>query len=101
MQIKEFFIMKRTTGSYTPSTTLSEPVQAFVPYTLPPTNPPLALEAFAELNQQAELALARLSGASGLVPSIDWLLYSVIRKEAPAHLTNRRYPIIICAIAAV
>ena len=30
----------------------------------------------------SELALARLSGVSGLVPSVDWLLYSAIRKEA-------------------
>lgn len=74
--------MKRKTGFYNPSTTLGETVQAFVPCELPPANPPLALEAFAELNQQAELALARLSGVSGLVPSIDWLLYSAIRKEA-------------------
>ncbi len=33
-------------------------------------------------NRAAELALARLSGVSGLVPSVDWLLYSAIRKEA-------------------
>jgi Fic family protein len=37
---------------------------------------------FAELNRRAELALARLAGVSGLVPSADWLLYSAIRKEA-------------------
>jgi Fic family protein len=35
-----------------------------------------------EANQQAELALARLAAVSGLVPSVDWLLYSAIRKEA-------------------
>lgn len=28
------------------------------------------------------MALARLSGVSGLVPSVDWLLYSAVRKEA-------------------
>jgi Fic family protein len=28
------------------------------------------------------MALARLSAVSGLVPSVDWLLYSAIRKEA-------------------
>jgi Fic family protein len=28
------------------------------------------------------MALARLSGMAGLVPSIDWLLYSALRKEA-------------------
>lgn len=37
---------------------------------------------FTDLNRQAELALARLAGVSGLVPSVDWLLYSAIRKEA-------------------
>ena len=72
----------RSTGDYITSTTLGEPVRAFVPHTLPPANPPLAVESFAELNHNAELALARLSGVSGLVPSVDWLLYSAIRKEA-------------------
>jgi Fic family protein len=28
------------------------------------------------------MALARLSAVAGLVPSVDWLLYSAIRKEA-------------------
>ena len=28
------------------------------------------------------MALARLAGVAGLVPSVDWLLYSAIRKEA-------------------
>lgn len=74
--------MKRTTGSYTISTTLGEPVRAFVPYALPPSDPSLSSEVFNVLNRQAELALARLAGVSGLVPSVDWLLYSAIRKEA-------------------
>ena len=74
--------MKRTTGTYTISTTQGEPVRAFVPHPLPPSNPELAPEAYADLNHQAELALARLSGVSGLAPSVDWLLYSAIRKEA-------------------
>lgn len=74
--------MKRTTGSYVTSTTLGESVRAFVPYALPPARPALALDALIEQNRQAELALARLSGVSGLVPSVDWLLYSAIRKEA-------------------
>ncbi|MBC7994736.1 MAG: Fic family protein, partial [Rhizobacter sp.] len=72
----------RSTGTYASSTTLGETVQAFVPRRLPPAEPPLAPEAFAEANRQAELALARLSAVSGLVPSVDWLLYSAIRKEA-------------------
>jgi Fic family protein len=74
--------MKRSTGTYTISTTLGESIQAFVPHSLPPANPPLAPDVFAEQHRQAELALARLSGVSGLVPSVDWLLYSAIRKEA-------------------
>ncbi|MFG8056444.1 Fic family protein [Pseudomonas aeruginosa] len=74
--------MKRSTGTYATSTTLGEPVRAFVPHPLPPAEPPLAAASFADLNRQAELALARLSGVSGLVPSVDWLLYSAVRKEA-------------------
>ena len=74
--------MKRSTGTYATSTTLGESVQAFVPHALPPSGPALALDVFVEQNRQAELALARLSGVSGLVPSVDWLLYSAIRKEA-------------------
>ena len=72
----------RTTGTYVISTTVGESVQAFVPYPLPPIKPALAPNSFVEANRVAELALARLSGVSGLVPSVDWLLYSAIRKEA-------------------
>ncbi len=74
--------MTRTTGTYAISTTSGESVRAFVPHPLPPSDPDLSPEAFADLNRQAELALARLAGVSGLVPSVDWLLYSAIRKEA-------------------
>ena len=74
--------MKRATGTYVKSTTLGEMVQAFVPNSLPPKNPTLALEVYQDLNRKAEMALARLSGVSGLVSSVDWLLYSAIRKEA-------------------
>jgi len=74
--------MSRSTGTYQTSSTGGEAVRAFVPNALPPTNPPLALEDFRELNRHAELALARLSGVAGLVPSVEWLLYSAIRKEA-------------------
>jgi Fic family protein len=74
--------MTRTTGTYSISTTSGESVHAFVPYSLPPSDPDLSPAVFTELNRQAELALARLAGVSGLVPSVDWLLYSAIRKEA-------------------
>lgn len=74
--------MKRSSGTYAISTTPGEQVQAFVPYPLPPTAPAIDTTSFEDLNHQAELALARLAGVSGLVPSVDWLLYSAIRKEA-------------------
>lgn len=72
----------RNTGNYVTTTTLGETVQAFVPHALPPKRPALAPESFVNANRVAELALARLSGVSGLVPSVDWLLYSAVRKEA-------------------
>ena len=74
--------MIRVSGTYSLSTTLGEAVRAFVPNPLPPHDPPLSNTSFVDSNRQAELALARLAGVSGLVPSVDWLLYSAIRKEA-------------------
>ncbi len=72
----------RSTGNYVTTTTLGEPVRAFVPHPLPPAKPALAPESYEAGTRAAELALARLSGVSGLVPSVEWLLYSAIRKEA-------------------
>ncbi len=72
----------RSTGTTITSTTLGESVKAFVPLALPPSQPPLDADAFAAANGAAEMALARLAAVAGLVPSVDWLLYSAIRKEA-------------------
>jgi Fic family protein len=80
--IQKRFHTMRSTGTFITSTTLGESAQAFVPHALPPADPPLAPEAFIQANHSAEMALARLAGVSGLVPSVDWLLYSAIRKEA-------------------
>ena len=74
--------MSRVSGTYSLSTKLGEAVRAFVPNPLPPHEPPLSDTSYVDLNRQAELALARLAGVSGLVPSVDWLLHSAIRKEA-------------------
>jgi Fic family protein len=74
--------MKRITGRHARTTTLGEEVKAFVPHPLPPDSPALAMEAVQAANHLAELALARLAGVSGLVPSVDWLLYGAVRKEA-------------------
>ena len=72
----------RCTGSTVTTTTLGEPVRAFVPFALPPARPVLAPASYEAGTRAAELALARLSGVAGLVPSVEWLLYSAIRKEA-------------------
>lgn len=72
----------RQTGSYEVSTTLGEEVRAFVPHSLPPCEPVLSPAGFESANRAAEMALARLAGVSGLVPSVDWLLYGALRKEA-------------------
>jgi len=72
----------RQTGTYITSTTLGEAFQAFIPHPLPPVAPELDTTRFEAKNRAAELALARLTGVAGLVPSVQWLLYSAIRKEA-------------------
>lgn len=72
----------RQTGTYITSTTMGEAFQAFVPKLLPPDSPALNLALFEAKNKAAELALARLTGVASLAPSVDWLLYSAIRKEA-------------------
>ncbi len=72
----------RSTGTYVTTTTLGEVARAFVPHALPPADPPLAADSYAAANRRAEMALARLAGVAGLVPSVDWLIYSAIRKEA-------------------
>jgi len=72
----------RSTGSYVISTTLGEAVPAFVPLSLPPSTSALAPESWGERCRTAELALARLLGVAGLVPVVEWLLYSALRKEA-------------------
>jgi Fic family protein len=72
----------RSTGTTITTTTLGEAVRPFVPHPLPPASPPLAADSYSAANRRAEMALARLAGVAGLVPSVDWLLYSAIRKEA-------------------
>ncbi len=72
----------RSTGSYTTVTTLGEPVRAFVPHALPPARPALSMEALQAAATHADAALLRLAGVAGLAPSVEWLLYSAIRKEA-------------------
>ncbi|MES2316445.1 MAG: Fic family protein [Pseudomonadota bacterium] len=74
--------MARNSGTYVTTTTLGETVRAFVPHALPPAEPQLSPLSYETHNRAAEVALARLSAVSGLVPSVEWLLYSAVRKEA-------------------
>jgi len=82
MTIKAILKAQRSTERYIQSTTLGEMVKAFVPEPLPPQRPEITSESYQELNYKAEMVLARLAGVAALVPSVDWLLYGAIRKEA-------------------
>ena len=75
--------MARQTGQYRIVSTLGEEARAFVPYPLPPTDPPLAMDSpTSELHAAAQTALTRLQVAGMMVPSTDWFLYGFVRKEA-------------------
>lgn len=74
---------KRATGRYERTTVGGEEVAAFVPYALPPAEPPIVVEAaLAERLRAAEQALVRLELAGEMVPSLDWFIYAFVRKEA-------------------
>ena len=74
--------MIHNSGTYIRTVIAGEHVQAFVPNRLPPSDPSLNTADFEQANRDAELALAQLNGLSGLVPSVEWLVYGAIRKEA-------------------
>ena len=75
--------MPRATGRYQVTSTLGEQVRAFVPYPLPPADPPLMMDGpVLELHAAAHAAVARLAVAGTMVPSTDWFLYGFVRKEA-------------------
>jgi Fic family protein len=75
--------MKRKTGEYERSTVAGEEVSAFIPYPLPPRNPPLDLDGeLAPLLARAEEQVRLLDLAGDLVPSVEWFVYAFVRKEA-------------------
>jgi hypothetical protein len=75
--------MSRTTGEYDTTVAGGESVRAFVPFPLPPPDPPLDLSgATLDRLRLAEQALARLELAGAMVPSLDWFVYAFVRKEA-------------------
>lgn len=75
--------MARLTGTYETTVAGGETVQAFLPVSLPPCDPPLLVEGqLAVRLAAAEQALSRLELAGAMVPSLDWFLYAFVRKEA-------------------
>jgi len=58
-----------------------ESVRAFVPPPLPP-NPPVRLDAFQRLLEQANQSLGRLDGLASVLPNLHLLIYTYVRKEA-------------------
>jgi len=75
--------MRREVGRYERTAVAGETVSAFIPAPLPPTNPPLSLDASTrDLLRSAEQKLSRLDLAGEMVPSIEWFIYAFVRKEA-------------------
>jgi len=75
--------MTRKTGEYERSTVTGENVSAFIPYPLPPRDPPLELGGeLAPLLARAQEQVQLLELAGDLVPSVEWFVYAFVRKEA-------------------
>ena len=75
--------MPRQTGRYRITSTAGEQVRAFVPFPLPPGDPPLVMDAAAaKLHADALAALSRLKVAGAMGPDTGWFLYGFVRKEA-------------------
>lgn len=73
----------RRTGRYETTIVGGEKVRAFLPDPLPPSAPPIRLDAaLSQRVRDAEAALDRLSVAGQMVPSLDWFFYAFVRKEA-------------------
>jgi Fic family protein len=69
------------TGRYETTPIAGEPVQAFVPFALPP-DPDLDLASLHDGLERSLLALGRLDAVSTLLPDTRLFLYTYVRKEA-------------------
>jgi Fic family protein len=75
--------MKRITGTYRTNVAGEEKVKTFIPYPLPPKNPPLLIAGnLDKLHTNALAAIGQLAVAGVMVPSANWFLYGFVRKEA-------------------
>jgi Fic family protein len=75
--------MKRTTGRYEKTMVAGEEVRAFIPHPLPPKKPALQVDpSMTEDLEAAKASIERLAIAGEMVPSVEWLVYAFVRKEA-------------------
>ena len=75
-------MQRMTPGHYVTTSTVGEPVRAFVPAPLPPDPPIIWTTELRERYDRALLALGRLDSVSMLLPEAGLFLYSYVRKEA-------------------
>jgi Fic family protein len=68
-------------GTYVVKNFGGESVRAFVPPPLPPT-PPVKLDKFQRLLEEANQALGRLDGLASILPDPSLFIYLYVRKEA-------------------
>jgi Fic family protein len=68
-------------GRYVVKAYGEESVRAFVPPPLPP-DPPVRLDAFQLLLEQANQSLGRLDGLASVLPNLSLFIYAYVRKEA-------------------
>jgi Fic family protein len=73
---------KATTGRYIKTTVAGEAVQAFVPDPLPPKLGAKDLGLLESRLRKAEVAIDRLRLTGEMIPSLNWFIYSFVRKEA-------------------
>jgi Fic family protein len=73
--------VKKRIGQYIKRSVGGESYRAYVPQNLPP-DPPLRMEEFYPLLDQAGTALGRLDGMSMVLPDPSLFLYMYVRKEA-------------------
>ena len=72
----------KPTGTYSITAVGGEQVKAFIPGALPPALTKRELAKLAAPLRRAEAALNRLRLAGEIIPSLDWFVYSFVRKEA-------------------
>lgn len=74
-------IVANRVGEFVETAVGGERVRAFIPPVLPP-DPPLELDRFYSLMEEANRALGRLDGVTSILPDTPLLLYMYVRKEA-------------------